>query len=174
MTLGRSNRAFSLIEVVLAMGVVAFAVVAILAVFPAALASNRSGMNEGRAAQLVRALVSTIDAQSTSFDSINCYGATLDLKSLKTPLGGRPDATLYATYPSRRLDPADPNSDQPSISTSPSDAIYSIELRFDNDPPLGPSTTLGAGKVNLIEIRIYGSSKSEGATEYFYLARNKG
>ena len=34
--------------------------------------------------------------------------------------------------------------------------------------------TIGAGKVNLVEIRVYGKSHSEGAMEFFYLARNKG
>lgn len=57
------SRGFSLVEVVLALGVVGFAIVAILGLFPAALSSNRSGMNEGRAAQLVRAITGTIDSQ---------------------------------------------------------------------------------------------------------------
>jgi uncharacterized protein (TIGR02598 family) len=155
------HRAFSLIEVVLALGVVSFAIVAILGILPLALSSNRSGMNEARAAQLVRAITGTIDSQCSTFSTVNCYGQTLDLtSSTKGPI------TLYASYSSPG---------QPTISTSSTGAIYSIELRFDNDPSLSPSgITLGAGKVNLIEIRIYGKSQSEGGMEFFYLARNKG
>ena len=156
---------FSLIEVVLAIGVVGFAIVAILGIFPTALATNRSAGNEGRAAQLVRAISSTIDAQSNSFSNINCYGLTLDLTSLKTATGAPPQL-LYASYPSPQ---------QPTISTSKTDATYTIELRFNNDPPLNAvPTNLGTGKLNLIEIRIFGNSRTEGNTEFFYLARNKG
>ncbi|MDQ2868080.1 MAG: hypothetical protein M3R59_06690 [Verrucomicrobiota bacterium] len=150
-----------MIEVVLALGVVSIAIVAILAVFPTALATNRSANNEGRAAQLVRAITSTIDAQCGTFNNVTIFGSpALDLTSLTTNSPLTP-VMLYATYAS----PA-----QPSISTSSAGAIYSIELRFDNNPP----PTLGAGKLNLIQIRIFGNSKTEGATEFFYLARNKG
>jgi hypothetical protein len=45
-------------------------------------------------------------------------------------------------------------------------------LRFDNNPTA--SAALGAGKTNLIEIRVFGKSTSEGAVEFFFLARNKG
>ncbi len=162
-----SSRAFSLVEVVLALGVVSFAIVAILGLFPVALNSNRAGINEGRAAELVRAITGTIDSQCATFSTINCYGATLDLTSLKK---GDPPVTLYASYPSSYPSPG-----QPTISTSAVNSIYSAELRFDNNPPLDSAGTgLGTSKLNLIEIRIYGKSHSEGAMEFFYLARNKG
>lgn len=165
MTGSHRNAGFSLIEVVMALGIVSFAIVAILGIFPIALSSNRSGMNEARAAQIVRAITGTIDAQSATFSTINCYGATLNLTTLKK---NDPLVTLYASYPS--------SPSQPTFSTTPnSDSIYTIELRFDNDPPVTAApTNLGTGKTNLIGIRVYGKSQSEGAMEFFYLARNKG
>jgi uncharacterized protein (TIGR02598 family) len=161
------NRAFSLVEVVLALGVVAFAIVAILGMFPIALTSNRSSINESRAAELVRAITGTIDSQCATFGSINCYGKTLDLASLSK--SGAP-VTLYASYPTSYPGPG-----QPTIGTSATNSVYSIELRFDNNPPLSPGGPgMGTGKLNLIEIRVYGKSRSEGSMEFFYLARNKG
>jgi len=156
----KSSRGFSLVEVVIALGVIAFSLVAILGVFPAGLASNRASINDTRASQLVRAITATIDAQCATFSNVNCYGLTLDLTSLAS---GASRKLLYASYPS-------PN--QPTISsTQDLNSIYTIELRFDNAPA---STQLSAGKVNQIEIRIYGKSRAEGFVEFFYLARNKG
>ena len=155
----RVRRAFTLVEVVVALGIVSFAIIAVLGIFPLALTSNRSGMNEARAAQLVRAITGTIDAQCATFNNIDCYGQTLDLTSLKP---GDSPRLLYAAY-------AEPN--QPTISTSTTDAVCTIELRFDNNPP---AAAIGAGKVNMLEIRIFGKDRSEGAMEFFYLARNKG
>ena len=108
----------------------------------------------------------TIDSQCSTFGSINCYGAPLNLSSLKK---GDAPVTLYATYPTSYP------GGQPTISTSATNSIYSIELRFDNNPPLvSGGTGIGAGKLNLIEIRVYGKSHTEGSMEFFYLARNKG
>ena len=156
---------FSLVEVVLALGVIAFSLVAILGVFPTGLASNRASINETRAAQLAQTIIATIDAQCATFSSVDCYDTLLDL----TTLGTGDTRTLFAGYPSP---------EQPEItSTANSNSIYTIELRFNKDPELtatSPPLQLGPGKVNQIEMRIYPKSRSEGFTEFFYLARNKG
>jgi uncharacterized protein (TIGR02598 family) len=157
----RAQHAFSMIEIVVALGVISFAIIAILGIFPIALSSNRSGMNEARAAQLVRAITGTIDSQCATFTSVDCFGQSLNLASLAKTDGPK---TLYASYSSPS---------QPAISTSATGSIYSIELRFDNNPPV-TTAGLGSGKVNLIQIRIYGKNQSEGSMEFFYLARNKG
>lgn len=154
---------FSLIEVVLALGVVSFALVAIFAVFPAAMSQNRKGISDTRAAQLTRMIVATIDAQSSNFSAIDCFGITLDL-------GGSNSATspvlLYAAYPSP---------DQPIISkTKDLNSIYNIEIRFNNLPPVAPSVTLPTGLVNQLQIRIRGvSATSTDFIELMYLARKK-
>jgi uncharacterized protein (TIGR02598 family) len=161
----KPDHAFSLVEVVVALGVVAFAIVAILGMFPVALTSSRSGINEGRAAELVRAVTGTVDSQCATFTSVNCYGQLLDLTSLDRT---SPPVTLYASYPSSVTGP-------PTISTSATNSVYSIELHFDNNPPLNDAGTgMGTGALNLIEIRVYGKNHSEGSMEFFYLARNKG
>jgi uncharacterized protein (TIGR02598 family) len=155
---------FSLIEVVLALGVISFALVAILGVFPAGLAANRTSISDTRAAQLANAITATIDAQSAAFSSVNCYGVTLNLASF----GASDTKTLFAGYPS-------PN--QPEITSGANpNSIYTIELRFDNDPPLNsaiPPTKLGPGKLNQLQIRIKGKSNTSDFAEFFYLARKK-
>lgn len=63
--------AFSLVEVVLALGVVAFAIVAILGAFPAGLHTSRSSQNETRAAQIAQDILTSLASQTqTSFT--NC------------------------------------------------------------------------------------------------------
>lgn len=156
---------FSLVEVVVAIGLISFAMIAILAFFPSGLSSNRSSVQDTRAAQIVNAIAGTIDSQCATFSAVKCYGLNLDLSSLSTM--STPSSSLqeklYASYPSP---------DQPIISTDPTNSIYSIELRCDNNPVAG--ATLGAGKTSLIEIRVFGKATAEGAVEFFFLARNKG
>jgi uncharacterized protein (TIGR02598 family) len=161
----RASAAFSLIEVVLALGVLAFSLVAILGVFPTGYAANRSSITDTRAAQIAQAIVATIDGQCSTFANVNCYGATLDLTALSAAAA---DAkTLYVSYPS--------TADPVISATRTADSIYIVELRFDNDPPLTSAPTkLGAGKLNRIQIRISGLSSAEGRVELFFMARNKG
>jgi Tfp pilus assembly protein PilV len=160
---------FTLVEVVIALGLIAFAMVAVLSFFPAGLSSNRASITDTRAAQLARAIAETINSQcattpsGNSFTNVNCFGLTLDLASLNTTAASH---VLYASYPS-------PN--QPYISSaSTADSIYTIELRFDNDPALTQGgVKLGGGKLSLIEIRIFGKARGEGPVEFSFLARNK-
>jgi uncharacterized protein (TIGR02598 family) len=62
---------FSLVEVVLALGVVAFAIVAILGVIPVGLSSGRSSQSETRAAQIAQDILSSLASQSQTTFS-NC------------------------------------------------------------------------------------------------------
>ncbi len=152
-----------MIEVVLALGVVAFALVAILGVFPAAFSQNRKSISDTRAGQLARMMVSTIESQTATFSAIDCFGATLDLAASST---GTTPVLLYAAYPS-------PN--QPEVTTAKNgDSIYSIEFRFNNTPALAPSVTLPTGIVNQVQIRIRGiSGTSTEFREFMYLFRKK-
>ena len=156
--------AFSLIEVVLALGIIAFALVAILGVFPAGLSSNRTSVNDTRAAAVADAVFATIDAQTKTFSSVNCYGTILDLAALSTT----DTKKLYVSYPSPS---------EPTISSDPAlaDWIYTVEMKFDNDPAItAAGTKMGAGKLNKIQMRISGKSNAEGVVETFYVARNRG
>jgi uncharacterized protein (TIGR02598 family) len=152
---------FSLVEVVLALGVISFSLVAILGVLPAGFDADRQSIADTRAAQLASAVAATIDAQCATFTNVKCFGLTLDLEALSTT---EPPKRLYASYPSP---------DAPKISDDPANAIYTIEMRFNNDPPVDPSGTgLGAGKLNQIELRVLSKDRAR-YTEYFVMARNR-
>lgn len=159
----RFRAGFSLIEVVLALGLIGFSLAAILGVFPVGFASARSSATDTRAAQIAHAVTATIDAQCATFQSIDCFGLQLDLGTL----AASDVKNLYVSYPSPAV---------PVISaTQSADWVYTVELRFDNDPDLTTShTKLGPGKLNQIQLRIFGRNRSEGTLELFYLARNKG
>jgi uncharacterized protein (TIGR02598 family) len=157
---------FSLVEVVVAIGLIGFAMIAILAFLPTGLTSNRLSAGETRAAQLARAIIGTLDSQCSTFGNVNCYGLTLDLSSLNTMPETTATNVLYASY-------ASPN--QPSISTTQSaDSLYTIEMRFNNNPIASLGVDLGAGKTSLIELRVYSVARSEGPLRFIFLARNKG
>ena len=160
----KRSQAFSIVEVVIALGVVAFALVAILGVFPAALTQNRKGISDTRAAQLSKMMVATIDAQSANFAGIVCFGRTLDLTSL---VKDGPAMQWYAGYPSPNV---------PEItSVKNASSIYSIEMKFDNNPQVAPGVTLPAGTLNQLQIRFRGLAiTSPDFTEFMYLARKKG
>jgi type II secretory pathway pseudopilin PulG len=157
-----SRTAFSLVEVVLALGVVGFALVAILGVFPAGMRANRLSVTDTRAAQLTSAIVATIDSQANRFSKVNCYGVTLDLASLGSSATPR---RLFVSYPSP---------DQPQISNIENiHTIYYVELRFNNDPEIAPGQTLGPGKLNMIQISIRPRATTDGSAQFFHLVRNR-
>lgn len=60
----RVEPAFSLVEVVLALGVVSFAIVAILGVIPVGLNAGRSSQSETRSGQIAQDILSSLASQS--------------------------------------------------------------------------------------------------------------
>lgn len=113
---------FSLMEVVTALSVISFALVALLGVFPIGLDNSRASVNETRAAQLTRMIFSTL--RSEPFQAARCFGtAALDLSALDAADDDPPEV-LYVSYGT---------TGEPKIvreTTAPPDAIYRIELRF--------------------------------------------
>ena len=90
---------FSLVEVVLALGVISFAIVAIIGLLPIGLASGRGSIQESRANHLADGIFATLRAQpfaSVSLASLNGPGP-LDLSSKNTG-NGPSDVVLHATY----------------------------------------------------------------------------
>lgn len=69
-------RAFSLVEVVLALGVISFAIVAILGVFPLGLSTGRSAQDETRAPQIAQTIFASLASQTFNAVSIKLYDST--------------------------------------------------------------------------------------------------
>ena len=166
--LHHSARAFSLIEVTLSIGIVAFALIAILSVFPIGVSQDRSNIKDTRGAQIANAIMASIDSQCNAFTSVNCFGLTVNLSTLNN-FAGAP-LLLYASFP-------DPS--QPVINTTKAGSIYTVELRFENNPGIvydssnNPTVTLGAGKLSRVQIRVLGQTNTVDSTNFFYIARKK-
>src|SRR5437588_10791841 len=85
------RRAFSLVEVVLALGVISFAIVAILGIFPIGLSTGHSAQDETRAPQIAQMILSSLTAQaSTQFNNVlvplpSSQTLAVDLSSSATP-----------------------------------------------------------------------------------------
>jgi uncharacterized protein (TIGR02598 family) len=99
-------RGFSLVEVVLALGVIAFALVAILGAFPVGLTTQHSAQDDTRAAQIAADIFSSLASQaqanwpnaSVSQPSGFSYNIPLDVDKTYAPLGATYDGTLVANY----------------------------------------------------------------------------
>jgi uncharacterized protein (TIGR02598 family) len=89
--------AFSLVEVVLALGVVSFAIVAILGVLPIGLQTSKSGQDETRAAQIAQAVLASIASQAPSqFDNVLVPLNDDSNSTVPLHLNTGETATLYA------------------------------------------------------------------------------
>jgi uncharacterized protein (TIGR02598 family) len=64
-----SRSAFSLVEVVLALGVISFAIVAILGVFPVGLNTSHSAQDETRAPQIAQMILASLSSQALKRDA---------------------------------------------------------------------------------------------------------
>ena len=89
----KTNGGFSLTEVSVSLGIMAFAVMAVIGVFPLGLKESLAGANETRSAHLARQVFSTLSAGP--FNAVPLYGRTLDLGA------GQSDAVLYAGFTSQ-------------------------------------------------------------------------
>ena len=93
---------FSLAEVVIALGVIAVAVLAILALFPAALQTGHSAQDETRAAQIAQTIFPSLAGQAVSqFNNLQLLLSDNTTRStppvdLTLSSGATPAVTLYA------------------------------------------------------------------------------
>lgn len=102
----RTANAFSLVEVVLALGVVSFAIVAILGILPVGLSTGHSAQDETRAAQIAEDILASLAGQApTNYDNASIqqpsgfqFAVPLNQDKDYPPLGASNDGTLNAAY----------------------------------------------------------------------------
>jgi Tfp pilus assembly protein PilV len=111
------NIAFSLVEVVIAIGVISFALVAIIGILPVGLASSRQSAQETRANHLAEEIFSTLRSQPFTSASLSSLGTntTVDLSSQNGTLA----SPLYASYDGQFVATPD---------------YFTIRLQFTNSP----------------------------------------
>src|SRR5437773_7022024 len=92
--------AFSLVEVVLALGVISFALVAIIGLLPIGLASGRGTIQETRANHLAEEIFATFRSQpftSVAVASLNSSSGPIDL-SVENTASSASGVILHANY----------------------------------------------------------------------------
>lgn len=150
-----SNSGFSLVEVVLALGVISFALVAIIGLLPIGLASGRGTIQETRANHLAEEIFSTLRSQpftNVSLASFSSNSGPINLSTENTPAqtpGGPPTGyQVYANYDGQFVAAND---------------YFKIELRFRNAPEGIISGTAS-------EVRVQISARETGTPRMDYVS----
>jgi uncharacterized protein (TIGR02598 family) len=141
---------FSLIEIVVALGVISFALVAILGVLPLGLKSGRNSAQETRANHLAEQIFATLSTQpftSANLSSLGSNSTPIDLSLENTPAGST-GVTLYANYDGQFVAAKD---------------SLTIELRFRNAPD-----GIVTGRAS--EVRVQISSRESNAQRMDYVS----
>lgn len=156
----RKQAGFSLVEVALATGILAFSFVAIIGVFPKGMETSKMSIVETRSSQLARTIFATM--QSQAFTNCDCYGVTLDFSTLAAAAA---PTKMYAEYPVQTAYAAP--TPQPIKPTKGSDSIYTIEMRFNNTP-----NGLAAGTANMVTLNIYPQSNAAAGVKFSSIIAN--
>jgi type II secretory pathway pseudopilin PulG len=114
----RRQLAFSLVEVVLALGVIAVGVIAILGVFPTALQTGHSAQDETRAPEIAQTIFGSLIAQASS-----------QFNGVQVPVSGGVSPSINLTL----------STSSPSPSPAPNPTPYA--LFANNDGQLANSST---------------------------------
>ena len=143
----RARAGFSLAEIVVALGVTSFALLAILGLFPIGLQSERASGQETRANHLAEQVFSTLRSQPFTAANLALLGgnSTIDLSTADTASGST-GTTLYATY-------------EGTVVSTPD--YFTIEVRFRNAPD-----GLAATTANEVHLRI--TCREKGAQPFNY------
>jgi uncharacterized protein (TIGR02598 family) len=134
---------FSLVEVVIALGVIAVAVLAILAVFPAALQTGHSAQDETRAAHIAQTIFPSLAGQALSqFNNLQLLLSDNTTRStppvnLTLSSGAAPALTLYAQNDGK-------------LTQDQTTAVYAIYVYTNNAVP-GFTDSASA---NLVTLRV--------------------
>jgi len=142
-----ARHAFSLVEVVLALGVISFAIVAILGVFPVGLSTGHSAQDETRAPQIAQTVFAALASQTFNAVSIKLYdttgassgsmdmdltqenGVDPNLNGLSANNSG--DVFILAAGGSAKFFS---NHSLPALPASDATPVYAITVLFNNSP----------------------------------------
>ena len=124
--------AFSLVEVVAAVGVVAIGIIAILGLLPSGLNSSRDTANETRAALMAQSVYTTLRTQP--FKEIKFFGERVDLSSKDGSMRLYSDINGIIT------------------NTESAESVFFLDLNFDRSPTNFPA--LPPGNINQVYLNI--------------------
>ena len=151
------THSFSLLEVVIALGVIAVGIVGVLAVFPTALQTGHSAQDETRAAHIAQSVFGSLVAGATSqfnavipFSPLPSPAPTPLSINLTTGSGTTPAVTLYADNDGNLI----PNS---------TNSAYAIFIYTNNAVP-GFTDSASA---NLVTVRVAWPANAPAANQTF-------
>lgn len=134
-------RGFSLIEVVLCIGIVAFAFLAILGLLPTGLTTFRQAIDHTLGAQIVQRLVG--DAQQTDFPTL--IAATAPYRRYFDDQGHEVAADKDYLY-TAEISVVAPTT-LPSTSTPPTSSLATVTIKLANNPGHNPAPFASTSKV---------------------------
>ena len=165
----KTTHSFSLVEVILALGVISFAIVAIIGIVPTGLSTSHSAQDETRAAHIAQQILNSMAAQAqTRFNNVELPvpspAPLIDLSTSNTSTSA-PAAFLYADNDGRISQVANGatfsisiTTDDFSTTTSPApfDARYAnkVTVRIVSPPLATPSSTPAANQTARDFIRV--------------------
>jgi len=153
------RHAFSLAEVVLALGVIAIAIVAILGVFPVALSTGHSAQDATRAPHIAQAIISSVASQAqTQFNNVQLPLA--DTTPLSVDLTAPPSSpttpTLYADNDGNLISATGQNA---------AIAAYAIYIFTNSSPPGFP--TPPPAYANQVTVRVASPANAPAANQSY-------
>jgi Tfp pilus assembly protein PilV len=155
---GYSN-AFSLVEVVISLGVITVGIVAILAVFPTALQTGHSAQDETRAAQIAQSVFGSLVAGASS----QLFNAVPIAFSTPSPTPSPLSVDLTASHPSPTPPALYADNDGDLIPNS-TNATYAVYIYTNNAPP--GFTTVPA-TANQVTVRVAWPANAPAANQTF-------
>ena len=153
----RHQLAFSLVEVVLALGVIAVGVIAILGVFPTALQTGHSAQDETRAPEIAQTIYGSLAAQAPSqFANVQLRlsdNTTLSINlTAPPPPPTVPTLTLYADNDGKLIQDA-------------TTAAYKIFIFTNNSPPGFPAPP--PAYANQVTVRVAWPANAPAANQNY-------
>jgi type II secretory pathway pseudopilin PulG len=151
------TRSFSLLEVVIALGVITVGIVGILAVFPTALQTGHSAQDETRAAHIAQSVFGSLVAQAPSqFGNVQL---PLSANATPTPAPVSVDLTASSSPTAPTLYADNDGSLIPTAAT----AAYAIFIFTNNLPP----GFTNPGDANQVTVRVAWPANAPAANQTF-------
>jgi type II secretory pathway pseudopilin PulG len=156
------TRSFSLLEVVIALGVITVGVVGVLAVFPAALQTGHAAQDETRAAHIAQSVFGSLVAQAASqfsalrlpvSDNATPTPAPIDLTASSSPT----TPTLYGDNDGQLVSVQ-------FATQNPTKAVYAIFIYTNNAPP---GFTTVPPTANQVTVRVAWPANAPSANQTF-------
>jgi len=165
-TINVRSGGFSLAEVVIALGVIAIATTAILAVFPVALTTGHSAQDETRAPQIAQNIITAIasQAQSTLGASPTPSPAIISQPSPSPSFSYSVDLTTTST-PSPSATPNFYADNDGNLTQNAATAVYAIYIFANNSPPGFP--TPPPAYANQVTVRVAWPANAAAANQTY-------